>query len=395
MTSAIDSSKPTAGNALTADVRSNFAIAASEISALQALIGGGAGTVQSVAVTTGNGFSGSVSSPTTNPDITLSTTVSGVLKGSGGSLAAAAAASDFVAPSAYASANGLTMATAKLLGRSTAGTGAAEEITVGANLTLSGGTLSASASGTGTVTHTAGALTAAKAVIGNGTDDIKVTKITLTDPATAATLTLADNSTLTTSGAYAVQFTMPGAYTYTYPGATSTLAAIGVAQTWTAVQTFTNSDIRLLGSSTGYSTFTSANAGASNYTLTFPAITDTIVAQTTTDTLTNKNVKPRLLSAASYTTDTGTSLNCDNLDLFIVTAQAGALKFNNPTGTPYDGQCLWLAVTGTAARALTYDTQYESSANAVLPTTTVTTARIDIGLMWRADTSKWHCVGVA
>lgn len=133
-------------------------------------------------------------------------------------------------------------------------------------------------------------------------------------------------------------------------------------------------------------------AGTDSTTITFQG-TDTYVGRATTDTLTNKNVKPRLLSAASYTTDTGTSLNCDNLDLFIVTAQAGALKFNNPTGTPYDGQCLWLAVTGTAARALTWDTQYEASTVA-LPTTTVTTARLDIGFMWRADTSKWHCVGV-
>jgi len=105
--------------------------------------------------------------------------------------------------------------------------------------------------------------------------------------------------------------------------------------------------------------------------------------------------KKRVLSATNYTTDTGTSLNCDNLDTFIVTAQAGALKFNNPTGTPTDGQTLWLAVTGTGARALTYDTQFESSAGATLPTTTVTTARIDIAVVWRADTSKWHCVGVA
>ena len=114
-----------------------------------------------------------------------------------------------------------------------------------------------------------------------------------------------------------------------------------------------------------------------------------------TTTLTNKRITKRVLSATSYTTDTGTSLNSDNYDTFIVTAQAGALLFNNPGGTPTDGQTLWLAVTGTGARALTYGNQYESSAGATLPTTTVTTARIDIALVWRADTSKWHCVGVA
>ena len=105
----------------------------------------------------------------------------------------------------------------------------------------------------------------------------------------------------------------------------------------------------------------------------------------------SKNIK----TATSYTTDTGTSLNCDYYDTFIVTAQAGALKFNNPTGTPRDGQTMWLAVTGTAARALTYDTQYEASAGVALPSTTVTTARLDIGFVWRADTSKWHSVASA
>lgn len=122
---------------------------------------------------------------------------------------------------------------------------------------------------------------------------------------------------------------------------------------------------------------------------------DEFVFKAHTQTLTNKRITKRILSAASYTTDTGTSLNCDNLDTFIVTAQAGALKFNNPTGTPTDGQTLWIAVTGTAARALTYDTQFEASAGVSLPTTTVTTARLDIGFVWRADTSKWHCVASA
>ena len=113
-----------------------------------------------------------------------------------------------------------------------------------------------------------------------------------------------------------------------------------------------------------------------------------------TETLTNKRVTPRILSAASYTTDTGTSLNCDNLDEFIVTAQAGALKLNNPTGTPTDGQVLIVAVTGTAARALTYDTQFQASTVA-LPTTTVTTARLTLGFIWAAATSKWIIVGSA
>ena len=52
--------------------------------------------------------------------------------------------------------SGLTMATGKLLGRSTASTGAIEEITVGSGLTLAGGTLSASGGGGGLSNFTEG-----------------------------------------------------------------------------------------------------------------------------------------------------------------------------------------------------------------------------------------------
>jgi hypothetical protein len=51
------------------------------------------------------------------------------------------------ANSGATTASGLTMSTARLLGRSTASTGAIEEITVGSGLTLSSGTLSASGGG--------------------------------------------------------------------------------------------------------------------------------------------------------------------------------------------------------------------------------------------------------
>jgi hypothetical protein len=73
-------------------------------------------------------------------------------------------------------------------------------------------------------------------------------------------------------------------YTMTVPAVTDTLAVLGTAQSWTAAQTFNNSDIKLLGSSTGATTFTSANAGASNYTLTLPAATDTVAVLGTAQT---------------------------------------------------------------------------------------------------------------
>lgn len=112
----------------------------------------GGGTVTAVSVVTANGLAGSSSGGAT-PALTLSTTVTGVVKGNGTALSAAAAATDYVAPSAYASANGLTMATLRLLGRTTASTGAAEEISVAGGLTLSAGTLTGTS---GTVTAVTG-----------------------------------------------------------------------------------------------------------------------------------------------------------------------------------------------------------------------------------------------
>jgi hypothetical protein len=111
------------------------------------------GTVTSVSVVSANGFAGTVATATTTPAITLSTSVTGLIKGNGTALSAAVAATDYVAPSAYASANGLTMATSRLLGRTTASTGAAEEISVAGGLTLSAGVLTGTS---GTVTSVTG-----------------------------------------------------------------------------------------------------------------------------------------------------------------------------------------------------------------------------------------------
>ena len=60
--------------------------------------GGGSGTVTAVSVTTANGFAGTVTNPTTTPAISMRTTVSGILKGNGTAVSAAAAGTDFQAP---------------------------------------------------------------------------------------------------------------------------------------------------------------------------------------------------------------------------------------------------------------------------------------------------------
>ncbi len=107
-------------------------------------------------------------------------------------------------------------------------------------------------------------------------------------------------------------------------------------------------------------------------------------------TFTNKRIEPRIVTATSYTTDTGTSLSVATADEFDVTAQAGALKFNNPLGTPVNGQKLVIRIkdNGTA-RALTYDTQFRASTDLALPTTTVLSKTLYMGFIFNSADTKW------
>lgn len=86
-----------------------------------------------------------------------------------------------------ATASGLTMATARLLGRTTASSGAVEEISVGASLNLSGGSLNAIQDIRTTASPTfAGATITGGAVVGSGsTDRLAVRNITVSADGTA------------------------------------------------------------------------------------------------------------------------------------------------------------------------------------------------------------------
>jgi hypothetical protein len=61
----------------------------------------GSGTVTSVSVNSANGFAGSVTNATTTPAITISTSITGVIKGNGTAISAATAGSDYMAPSNF------------------------------------------------------------------------------------------------------------------------------------------------------------------------------------------------------------------------------------------------------------------------------------------------------
>ena len=58
----------------------------------------GAGTVTSASVVSANGFAGTVANASTTPEITLTTSITGVIKGNGTALSAATAGTDYLIP---------------------------------------------------------------------------------------------------------------------------------------------------------------------------------------------------------------------------------------------------------------------------------------------------------
>jgi len=144
---------------------------------------------------------------------------------------------------------------------------------------------------------------------------------------------------------------------------------------------------------------TMAEQDASTVAITGGTINGTTIGATTpaagTFTLiSNTRINPRVLaSTANSATPT---LNTDLYDMMVITGQSVAITSftTNLTGTPVNGQKLWISITGTGAIAITWGASFESS-TVTLPSTTVTTNRLDIGFIYNVANSDWRCVAVA
>lgn len=115
------------------------------------------------------------------------------------------------------------------------------------------------------------------------------------------------------------------------------------------------------------------------------------VSAATFNTLTNKRITYRTGGAASYTTSV--TIASDSVDMFVITAQAGALLFNQPSGTPTQGQMLLIRIkdNGTA-RALTWNAIWRSG-DVTLPTTTTINKTLYMEFLYNTTDSKWDIVG--
>lgn len=163
---------------------------------------GASGSVTTVSVASANGFAGTVANASTTPAITLTTSVTGLLKGNGTAISAAVSGTDY-APA--------TSGTSILYGN---GSGGFSSVTIGSGITFAAGTLSAAGSG-GTVTSvafstgTTGLSVTGSPITTSGTITLAGT-LAVANGGTGAT-TLTSNNVILGNGTSAVQFVAPGA----------------------------------------------------------------------------------------------------------------------------------------------------------------------------------------
>lgn len=121
------------------------------------------------------------------------------------------------------------------------------------------------------------------------------------------------------------------------------------------------------------------------------ALLDDASASAQRTTLGAQARSPAIQSVVSAATVTPTFAD----DEVIITAQAAALALANPTGTAIDGLGIVIRIkdNGTA-RAITYDTQYRAI-GVTLPTTTVISKTLYLGMIYNSTDTKWDVVAVA
>lgn len=142
------------------------------------------------------------------------------------------------------------------------------------------------------------------------------------------------------------------------------------------------------GTNTGDQTTISGNAGSATVLATARAINGVNFDGSAAIT-----VPPRITIQA--VTSAGTVTPTFANDQVNITAQAAALILANPTGTAVDGAGISIRIkdNGTA-RAITYGTQYRAL-GVTLPTTTVASKTLYLGMIFNNADTKWDVVAVA
>jgi len=114
------------------------------------------------------------------------------------------------------------------------------------------------------------------------------------------------------------------------------------------------------------------------------------------DVVARLNRLERKLPRIGTVTDSATPTpNCDNQDMFTVTALNQSATFGKPSGTPVNGQKLIIRIldNGTS-RTLAWNSIYRAGSDIALPTATVISKTLYCGFIYNSAASKWDLIAV-
>ncbi len=192
---------------------------------LASTTGSGTGSVTDVSVVSANGFAGSVATSTTTPAITLTTSITGILKGNGTAISAVTIGSGLSFDGTTLSATG-------------GGSGTVTSVSVTTANGVSGSV--ATATTTPAITLTLGAITPTSVngltITANGTNTLNISAGKTVVHTAGTTFAGTDGKTLTISNSITLAGT--DGTVMTFPSTSATIARTDAANTFTGVQTF-------------------------------------------------------------------------------------------------------------------------------------------------------------